>query len=255
MEDAEVGGPVDGTIPHDAQLPNPGAMTARTLRWHGGWARLGPWRGHEHVAYLAVGADVPPPREVVGECLEHMRADGFEDVVTSAMSPADSLAFVDAGFAVRERLYLLRHDMDFIPPVGRSLTRGRRSDHPGVLELDELAFDGFWHFDSTTLDDALRATPSTRFRLGVDDRGLRAYAISGRAGRQGYLQRLAVHPDARREGWGRDMVADSLAWLRRRGVDRTLVNTQLHNEAALQLYQDCGFRRLPFGLNVLGRAL
>lgn len=230
-------------------------MTARTLRWQGGWARLSPWRGHEHVAYLAVGADVPPPREVVGECLDRMREDGFEDVVTSAMSPADSLAFVDAGFAVRERLFLLRHDMEQIPPSGRALCRGRRADHPAVLELDELAFDGFWHFDVTTLEDALRATPSTRFRLGIDDRGLRAYAISGRAGRQGYLQRLAVHPEARREGWGRELVADSLAWLRRRGVDRTLVNTQLHNEAALHLYEECGFRRLPFGLNVLGRAL
>ncbi|MCU1457089.1 MAG: acetyltransferase [Actinomycetia bacterium] len=231
-------------------------MTARTLRWQGGWARLSAWRGLEHVAYLAVGADAPPPREVVGQCLERMREDGFEDVVTSAMSPADSLAFVDAGFAVRERLYLLRHDMENILPMSpRPLTRGRRVDHAAVLELDELAFDGFWHFDATTLEDALRATPSTRFRLGGDDHGLRTYAISGRAGRQGYLQRLAVHPDARREGWGRVMVADALWWLRRRGVDRTLVNTQLHNEGALRLYEECGFRRLPFGLNVLGRAL
>ena len=51
------------------------------------------------------------------------------------------------------------------------------------------------------------------------------------------------------------LIADALWWLRRRAVDRALVNTQLENTVALSLYESCGFRRLPVGLCVLGRTL
>jgi GNAT superfamily N-acetyltransferase len=69
------------------------------------------------------------------------------------------------------------------------------------------------------------------------------------------MQRVAVHPDARRLGFGASIVADGLHWLHRHGVGRTLVNTQLGNRAALDLYESCGFSELPFGLCVMGRSL
>ena len=71
----------------------------------------------------------------------------------------------------------------------------------------------------------------------------------------GYVQRLAVHPDARGRGLGRSLVGDVLRWMRRHGAARALVNTQRSNEAALALYRACGFRVLPEGLQVLARAL
>ena len=79
--------------------------------------------------------------------------------------------------------------------------------------------------------------------------------MTGRSGRSGYLQRIAVHADARRRGFARTLIADALWWLRRHAVDRALVDTQLDNTAALSLYESCGFRRLPVGLCVLGRTL
>jgi ribosomal protein S18 acetylase RimI-like enzyme len=95
----------------------------------------------------------------------------------------------------------------------------------------------------------------TRFRITPDSSTISGYAITGRSGRNGYLQRIAVHPNARNRGFGRTLIADALWWLRRRAVDRALVNTQLDNAAALSLYESCGFRRLPIGLCVLGRTL
>ena len=83
----------------------------------------------------------------------------------------------------------------------------------------------------------------------------RGSALTGRAGRNGYLQRVAVDPTARRLGFGRALVADALQWLQRHDVGRTLVNTQLDNHRAVALYESCGFRRLPVGLCVLGRTL
>lgn len=230
-------------------------MKEQTLRWPGGWARLGPWRGHEDVAYLSLGADRPPEPAFVERCLQALRRQGYQRVITSALAPGESLPFVDSGFEVHERLHLLEHGMRDIPVATRRTRRARRGDRTVILEIDGRAFDDFWHIDDTGFDHAVRATPSTRVRVGEDDGAVVAYAVTGRAGEQGFLQRLAVDPAQHRSGWGRALVADGLRWLRRHGVTRTLVNTQLENDAALSLYHACGFTELPVGLTVLARAL
>jgi ribosomal-protein-alanine N-acetyltransferase len=135
------------------------------------------------------------------------------------------------------------------------LDRAARRDRPAVLSLDASSFEPFWQLGPVGLRDALSATPSTRFRVGRDDGHVVAYAITGQAGRHGYLQRVAVHPGARRHGWGRALVADGLEWLGRHGAERAYVNTQLHNHPAVALYESFGFALLPSGLCVLGRAL
>src|SRR6478735_82021 len=162
-------------------------MTDDTLRWRGGWARLGSWRGRPDVAYLSVGADRPPTPEIVDRCVGLLRGRGYSAVVTSALAAADALPFLDAGFSVRERLHLLAHAMGDLPLPAQ-------------------------------------ATPSSRFRVAEGNDGLLAYAVTGRAGQHGYLQRLAVHPGVRREGYGRAIVLDGLRWLRRHGATQALVN-------------------------------
>ncbi len=218
-----------------------------------------PWRGQREVAHLVLAEGSPPDRTAVEDSLVRLRRSGYTAVVTSALTAADSLPFVDAGFEVRERLHLLEHDLAEIPPARPSapaLRRAWKTDRSRVLTLDALAFDDFWRLDAEALRDALQATPSVRFRVGDSAGGdIAAYAITGRAGRRGYLQRVAVHPDARRGGWGRVLVSDALVWLRRHDARRALVNTQWQNDGALALYESCGFRRLPVGLCVLDREL
>jgi ribosomal protein S18 acetylase RimI-like enzyme len=126
------------------------------------------------------------------------------------------------------------------------------------MELDNLSFEGFWQLDDDGLTNAIQATPSSRFRVAgkrTDESGIAAYAVTGRAGQHGYLQRVAVHPEHRREGYGRAVVLDGLRWLRRHGATQALVNTQRNNAGALALYESCGFRELPAGLCVMGRSL
>lgn len=233
----------------------PDRLPHHVVRWRGGWARLGPWRGSSDVAFVSVGAQRPPDGDVVERALRTLAADGYTSVVTNALGPADAVAFVDAGFVARERLHLLAHDMFRLPHTMLTTRRARRNDREAVLALDARAFDGFWRLDDEGLDDALHATPVTRFRVGGEEDRPVAYAIAGRAGPTGYLQRVAVDPSARREGWGRAVVADALQWLHRHRVDRTLVNTQSGNDTALHLYETCGFTRLPVGLCVMERAL
>jgi ribosomal protein S18 acetylase RimI-like enzyme len=231
-------------------------MSVHTLRWRDGWARIGPWRRHAEIAHLTVGANTPPSPAVIERWLVLLRANGYEAVVTNALNAADSLPFVDAGFAVRERLHLLAHDLDDLPTSTSRTRRARRSDRAEILALDANAFDGFWRLDGDGFTEAVRATPVTRVRVTTGaTTAVSGYAVTGRAGPHGYLQRVAVHPEARQLGLGRALVADALGWLRRRASRRALVNTQLDNTAALALYESCGFRRLPVGLCVLGRTL
>jgi ribosomal protein S18 acetylase RimI-like enzyme len=120
-----------------------------------------------------------------------------------------------------------------------------------VLTVDHVAFPPFWQLDEHGLREALDATPWTRFRLARADGRIVGYAICGRSAERGFVQRLAVDPDVQRGGIGWDLMVDGLRWMHRRGVKRAVVNTQLGNQPALDLYERLGFRRQPVGLSVL----
>jgi [ribosomal protein S18]-alanine N-acetyltransferase len=229
----------------------------QTLRFGDTWARIAPWRGGGGAAHLVVAPDANVSTTVVRRCVDRARASGYDSVLTSAVTPAESGVFVDAGFSVRERLHLLALDLRDAPPAAAlPLRKATRHDRTAVLALDDMSFDEFWRLGVVGLKDAVGATPTSRFRVGDDvDERVVAYAITGLAGHHGYLQRIAVHPDARGHGWGPALVTDALGWLWKHGTDRVYVNTQLENRRALALYESFGFAVLPAGLCVLGRAL
>ena len=218
--------------------------------------RVGPWRGDPRIAHLtplSPGGLLSP--DSVDRCLDELVARGYGQVLTAAVGPLEQTALVDAGFEVHERLHLLSRSLDepVPPPRADSTRRARRVDRPAVLAVDTAAFGAFWQLDEAGLDDALHATPAVRFRVSTGP--LLAYAVAGRGGRSGYLQRLAVHPDAQRHGLGSALVLDALRWMRRRGAARALVNTQVGNDAAVALYERLRFRLEPDGLAVMGRTL
>lgn len=229
-------------------------MRSKVLRWRGERARLGTWRGHDGTAYLTPFPDSPKlSSEFVEHGVRQARERGYRTVVTGALTPAESLGFVDAGFRLHEELHLLEHDLVDIPPVEHGTRRARRADRPGVVAIDSRCFDDFWRLDVEGLEEAVDATPWSRFRVVEVDGALAGYAVSGRAGSRGYLQRLAVDPAFRGHGLGRSLVADGLRWMAARGVQRALVNTHTDNTAALALYEECGFRVLPTRLRILTR--
>jgi ribosomal-protein-alanine N-acetyltransferase len=68
--------------------------------------------------------------------------------------------------------------------------------------------------------------------------------MSGAAGPNGYLQRIAVQPAAQRAGTGSALVTDAVEWMQSRNLSSVLVNTGVGNAPALALYEKFGFRRL-----------
>jgi len=226
---------------------------ADVLTWGRERARAGPWRGDGRIAYLAPLPQGPPPSvEFLRRCLDTLAARGYTAVLTSALAPAESQAFFAVGFVEQERLRLLSHDLHRLPEAPSAVLRkGREADWPRVLEVDASAFDRFWRLDRDGLDEALAATPLTRFRVAAGRSTVVGYAVSGRAGAEGYLQRLAVAPSQRRAGLGTALVVDGLRWMRRWKVRRAVVNTQMGNDAALALYLRLGFEPEPSDLAVL----
>lgn len=226
------------------------------IAWGAERARAAPWRGDPSVAALTPLPDAPVPSAAfVQKCLGDLSARGYRRVVTSALTPSEQLGFLASGFTVSEQLHLLSHDLGELPVVplsgGVHLVRAGRGDHHRVLDVDGRAFDSFWRLDERGLRDAIGATPTARFRIARRGTDLVGYAVTGRAGRRGYVQRLAVDPGLQRQGIGAALVIDGLRWLRRRRAREALVNTQLGNDAALALYERLGFRRQPTGLSVL----
>lgn len=219
-----------------------------------------------------------PSAAQVNTAVEKLFAAGVSEVYTTALGPPEQQPFISAGFSHREHLRLLRHDLRHLPtprtPASHHLRRGWRRDYAEVLDVDALAFDGFWQFDRRALVEARNATPTSRFRVAdhspldasplhaspSDDTtpatrpsGVVGYAVTGRANRTCYLQRLAVHPRHQGVGTGTALVCDALQWAHARRADDVLVNTQEGNTAAFELYLGLGFTNQTNGLDVLHR--
>jgi ribosomal protein S18 acetylase RimI-like enzyme len=215
------------------------------------------------MAYLV---PLSPAHTLTTGALAKARAEldsqGFDEIVTAAVAPPERAAFLRAGFAEREHLHLLKHDLSDLPPVPRRLPwrsrmrieRGARSDRGDVLDLDARTFDDFWRLDDDGLTDAMEATPVSRLRV-IRDPEIVGYAVAGRAGTQGFLQRLAVDREHEGEGLGSALVHDALHWMRRRGATIAWVNTQEANARALGLYEHLGFQPADHQLTVLARAV
>ena len=224
--------------------------------------RLGAWRGHPTVGYLV---PLTPPERLSRVGLERsigqLSARGYTEVLTAALTAREQQVFAQWGFTLYERLHLLQHDLRDLPPrptIPARVGAAHRWDRPAVLEVDGRAFDPMWRLDQPSLHEAITATPSSRFRAARQPHRSRSkrgriigYAVSGHAGDHGYLQRLAVDPDAQRSGIGAALVLDCLQWMRRAGVERVSVNTQEANARAFALYERLGFVPVEPGLAVL----
>jgi ribosomal-protein-alanine N-acetyltransferase len=188
--------------------------------------------------------------------MEQLRRLGFREAVTAAMPVHESAGFVAAGFRESERLHLLerrvtgRDRAAVDAPAGVHLRRARRADISGVLSVDARSFGAFWRLDADGVNDARAATTYARYRVAQCENAIVGYAITGRQGRSGYLQRLAVDPDKRGNGIGSALVLDGIHWLALWRAVTVVVNTQESNAAALSLYESLGFERKPDGLTV-----
>ncbi|MGI9577711.1 MAG: GNAT family N-acetyltransferase [Microthrixaceae bacterium] len=219
--------------------------------------RIGPWHADGAVAHLSL-----PPRsgtpsvDELRKALDVVVSRGYRSVLTSALESAETGPFLALGFHEHDRLQVLVHHLGLDgsmskSPSGVRMRRGRRSDRSQALAVDAAAFPDFWRLDSDGLADAEAATPYARFRVATIAGRVVGYAVTGRGGESGFLQRLATEPSVQRRGVGSALVADSLSWCQRRRCTKVFVNTQVSNQGALALYRHLGFATTDGDLVVL----
>jgi ribosomal protein S18 acetylase RimI-like enzyme len=224
------------------------------LRDAGLTARAHPYSGVAGMALVVVpdGSAVPTPDHF--QAWSRTLADhGFTTMRTGALSPRQAAQADRAGLRCVQELALL--EMGPVPATRapRHRTHRLRRKHlQTIAQIDRAAFGPTWWLDAAMLADVRNATPMHRARVVRRPGGdaVVGFLISGRAGRTGYIQRLAVHPDAHRSGLATDLMLDSLRWMRRARLQRVFVNTHVDNAAALALYRTHGFVELPERLRV-----
>jgi ribosomal protein S18 acetylase RimI-like enzyme len=210
--------------------------------------RLRPWPFDPRVGVvLPTDHHAIPSAADVATAVATARADGLVALRTGALFPRAAAVFLDAGFHVIDRLALLDVQVADARPVASGSTHRvrplRRWQHDAAATVDRRAFGELWGNDAPTLREIRGATPAHHARRVDGDGRLAGFAITGAAGRTGYLQRLAVDPELRRRGIAGALVDDAIEWMARRRLVDAVVNTGVTNEAALALYERAGFRR------------
>jgi ribosomal protein S18 acetylase RimI-like enzyme len=230
------------------------------LRDAGISARAHPCSSVPGMAVVVVpdGSAVPAP-EHFHRWARTLADHGYTSMRTGALSIRQSAQAERAGLRCVQQLSLL--ELHGPITASRPLQRTHRLLHRQLTtaaEIDRAAFGPTWWLDATMLADVCSATPSYRARVvradqvrsGAPGHDIVGFLISGRAGRTGYVQRLAVHPTAHRHGVATDLLLDSLRWMSRARLQRVYVNTHVDNAAALALYRAHGFVELPERLRV-----
>lgn len=215
--------------------------------------RYGPWRGSTSIAQvISIGGGIVD-HGAVGEISDLLLNLGFHEILTAALGPSEQTPFLEAGYRTHEPLHLLELDLrpEIVSQSSHRTRRMRQQDVALSLAIDVASFTSFWQFDAASLGEAFSATQTSRRRVVRSGKAVLGYAVTGRSDQTGFIQRLAVDPDARRIGVGSSLIADGLSWLYSKGARSALVNTQPDNEAALSLYEQFGFVEHPGGLAVL----
>ena len=250
-------------LPFDPVKPAMHSVTSAPLilRAGGVVARVRPWAFEPNVAHLVLynQTRLPTPSEILG-WISDLRAAGYDTIRTGALGVQAGARFERLGFESVQSLVLLEHTSInsvnlALPEDAADAVRLAGSDDDAASRVDVAAFGPGWCIDRIGIGDVRSATPRHRARsLRIDDQ-IVAYSISGRDGRNGYVQRLAVSPTHQHHGHGLLLVVDSLRWMARWRVQRALVNTHIGNDAALGLYHRLGFTDLSDRLHVYERRI
>lgn len=185
--------------------------------------------------------------EFLRRCAETLGDLGATGVHSPPLMHGSERMFRAAGFVPHLELALLERDLRTDVPPLEGVHVSTEHEREEAIDIDRRAFESDWRVGRLGLVDALDATAdSTMISLDVGG----GFAIVGLSADIGYLQRIAVDPEHQGSGRGRTLVRGAMAWARNHGARTMLLNTQLDNERATQMYRSESFIVLPTRLTI-----
>ncbi len=205
-----------------------------------------------HVAWVRLFASVAAltPRHaweaLWSEAVAPLRARGVQWVAAMPFADWFQRLVQDVGFQHMEDVEVLVWERQPLPPLqppeGLRLRPMTAEDLPAVAAIDAAAFGAFWQMSAEAFRTALARSVWATVVEAPENGDVLGFQISTPSPLGGHLARLAVHPQAQRQGVGRWLVHDTLAFFQRNHAERVTLNTQGNNEKALALYRRMGFR-------------
>ncbi|HEX6946000.1 MAG TPA: GNAT family N-acetyltransferase [Acidimicrobiia bacterium] len=172
-------------------------------------------------------------------------------VHSPALLPSTTGLWRRAGFEAHESLLVMER------PLYRPSSDDDRvsvvADPPwdDLVAVDDSSFEGIWRMSRIGLEEAFQATRKAAVLVAGDAGRVDGFAIVGAEHGYSYLQRLAVQPDARRQGLGTALVRAAMGWAVRAGAHLMMLNTQHDADDARRLYADLGFSETGSLLHVM----
>jgi len=111
-------------------------------------------------------------------------------------------------------------------------------DLEAVAELERLCFSIPW--SPAAIEEAF-SNELYRFAVAEERGEIVGYANFRIVADEGEIERVAVHPDFRRRGYGRKLMEAMVGYSREKGVRDMTLDVRVNNEKAINLYESCGF--------------
>ncbi len=160
------------------------------------------------------------------------------------------------GFAYVDQVITLNYIGATLPaekPTATTIRAAEAEDLPRINEIDQEAFQPPWRMSKSELWQAFRfSTIATVATIAGEVVG---YQLSTRHEEVGHLARLAVDPAYQRRGIASILLRQLLQDLRTMRVETFSVNTQLSNPPSLYLYQEHGFFRNGYDMELWSKPL
>jgi ribosomal-protein-alanine N-acetyltransferase len=182
-------------------------------------------------------------QDLLPPSLEALRAQGATALIYVGSEEWLTIPLQDHGFVVDNVILAYTKSDWAVPSWGNKevLVRPARArDFPTLIALDQAAFDPLWQNTAEVFRDVLADYP--HFVVAELDGVVVGYQFCSLIGDQGYLARVAVHPDYQGLGIGVRLMAEAIAFFKREGVRVITLNTQQDNQASQRLYRWFGFR-------------
>ena len=183
-------------------------------------------------------------RELLPPAEAQLRERGTETLAYIGQDLWLIAALKGQGFQRANSILLFRKQGWEVPDPGNQeacVRPARPEDIPALVRLDEAAFkEAIWQNTAEAFQQCLNQMP---YFVVAEQKGqVVGYQFSQIRSGEGYLARVAVHPEAQGQRIGARLVAEAIRFFQEQQVRNIVLNTQRDNYRAQRLYGWFDFR-------------